>query len=67
PLCDGVALEAIRLIHRWLPTAVRDGENLEARGAMLVGSCLAGVSFIKGLGLVHAISHMVGAVYDTHH
>lgn len=67
PLCDGLALEAIRLIHRWLPTAVRDGGNLEARGAMLVGSCLAGVSFLKGLGLVHAISHMVGAVYDTHH
>jgi len=67
PLCDGLALEAIRLIHRALPVAVRDGANLEARGAMLVGSCLAGVSFLKGLGLVHAISHMVGAVYDTHH
>ena len=35
--------------------------------AMLVGSCLAGVSFLKGLGLVHAISHMVGAIYNTHH
>jgi alcohol dehydrogenase class IV len=67
PLCDGLALEAIRLIHRSLPVSVRDGGNLEARGAMLVGSCLAGVSFLKGLGLVHAISHMVGAVYDTHH
>lgn len=67
PLCDGLALEAIRLIHRWLPTAVRDGEHLEARGGMLAGSCLAGVAFLKGLGLVHSISHMVGAVYDTHH
>ncbi len=67
PLCDGLALEAIRLVYRWLPIDVRDGANLEARGAMLVGSCLAGVSFLKGLGLVHAISHMVGAVYDTHH
>ena len=34
---------------------------------MLVGSCLAGVAFLKGLGLVHAISHMVGAEYDTQH
>lgn len=67
PLCDGLALEAIRLVHRWLPLAVRDGSDLEARGAMLVGSCLAGVSFLKGLGLVHAISHMVGAVHDTQH
>ena len=34
---------------------------------MLAGSCLAGMSFVKGLGLVHAISHMVGAEFDTHH
>ena len=67
PMCDAVALEAIRLIHRWLPRAVRDRDNLEARGAMLVGSCLAGVSFLKGLGLVHAMSHMIGAVHNTHH
>jgi alcohol dehydrogenase class IV len=67
PLCDGLALEAIRLISTSLPTAVEEGNNLEARGAMLVGSCLAGVSFLKGLGLVHAMSHMVGAVCDTHH
>jgi alcohol dehydrogenase class IV len=67
PMCDGIALEAMRLIYPRLPEAVRDGGNLEARGAMLVGSCLAGISFLKGLGLVHAMSHMVGAVYDTHH
>lgn len=67
PLCDGLALEALRLISHWLPVAVREPGNLEARGAMLVGSCLAGVAFMKGLGLVHAISHMVGAEYDTQH
>ncbi len=67
PLCDGAALEGLRLIHRWLPSAVANGEDLEARGAMLVGSCLAGIAFLKGLGVVHAISHMVGAEYDTHH
>jgi alcohol dehydrogenase class IV len=33
----------------------------------LIGSCLAGVAFLKGLGLVHALSHMVGATYNTHH
>lgn len=67
PMCDGLALEAIRLIWESLPVAVEDGSNLEARAAMLAGSCLAGVSFLKGLGLVHAMSHMVGAVYNTHH
>ena len=34
---------------------------------MIVGSYLGGVAFLKGLGLVHAISHMVGAEYNTHH
>jgi len=67
PLCDAVALEGLALIARWLPVAVREPDNLTARGGMLVGSCLAGIAFIKGLGLVHAISHMVGAEYDTQH
>jgi len=67
PLCDAVALEGLALIARWLPVAVKEPENLMARGGMLVGSCLAGIAFLKGLGLVHAISHMVGAEYDTQH
>jgi len=67
PLCDGLALEAMALIATALPAAVHDGADLEARGRMLVASCLAGVAFLKGLGLVHAMSHMVGAVHDTHH
>ncbi len=67
PLCDGAALEGLKLIHQWLPIATGNPANLEARGGMLVGSCLAGISFLKGLGMVHAISHMVGAEFDTHH
>ena len=67
PLCDAVALEALSLISRWLPTAVAEPTNITARGGMHVGSCLAGISFLKGLGLVHAISHMVGAEFNTHH
>ena len=67
PLCDGAAIEALRLIGKYLVTSVEEPENLEARGGMLVGSCLAGISFLKGLGFVHAISHMVGAEYDTQH
>ena len=67
PMCDGIALEALELIGRWLPDAVEAPDNVMARGGMQIGACLAGVSFLKGLGLVHAISHMVGAEYDTHH
>ena len=67
PLCDGLALEGLALINRWLPVAVAEPGNMTARGGMLVGSCLAGIAFMKGLGLVHAISHMVGAEYNTQH
>jgi alcohol dehydrogenase class IV len=67
PLCDAMALEAQSLISTWLPIAVAEPTNLTARGGMHMGSCLAGVSFLKGLGLVHAISHMIGAEYNTHH
>ncbi len=67
PLCDAMALEALSLISTWLPIAVTEPTNLTARGGMHMGSCLAGISFLKGLGLVHAISHMIGAEFNTHH
>ena len=67
PLCDGAALEALKLISKWLKVAFDDSKNIDARGGMLIGSCLAGVAFTKGLGLVHSISHMVGAEYNTQH
>ncbi|MGY9025523.1 MAG: iron-containing alcohol dehydrogenase [Candidatus Pelagibacterales bacterium] len=67
PLCDGAALESLSLISKSLYLALEEPDNLAARGAMLVASCLGGIAFIKGLGLVHAIAHMVGAEYNTHH
>ena len=67
PLCDGLALEGLALVSKWLKISVNEPQNMKARGAMLVGSCLGGIAFLKGLGLVHAISHMVGAEFDTQH
>jgi len=67
PLCDGLALEGLALIAKWLPIATEEPLNMTARGGMLMGSCLAGIAFLKGLGLVHAISHMVGAEFNTQH
>lgn len=67
PLSDGAALQALTLLWSSIDRAVEHGQDLEARGKMLIGSCLAGVAFLKGLGLVHALSHMVGATYNTHH
>ena len=67
PLCDGAALQSLSLVSDNLTLAVNEPDNIKARGAMLVASCLGGIAFLKGLGLVHAISHMVGAEFDTHH
>ena len=67
PMCDGAALESLSLISKSLYLAIEEPQNLAARGGMLVASCLGGIAFLKGLGLVHAISHMVGAEYNTHH
>jgi len=67
PMCDGAALESLSLISKSLNLAIEEPQNLAARGGMLVASCLGGIAFLKGLGLVHAISHMIGAEYNTHH
>lgn len=67
PLADGVAVEGLRLVHRWLPVAVQDGRNLAARAHMMAAAAMGATAFQKGLGAVHALSHPVGALYDTHH
>ena len=67
PMAEGIAVEGLRLVKDWLPTAVADGKNLAARSAMLVAASMGATSFQKGLGAIHALSHPVGAVYDTHH
>ena len=66
-VADGMALEGLKLIGNHLSEVYQNPENIASRGGMLIGSCLTGISFLKGLGLVHAISHMVGAVYNTQH
>lgn len=67
PMADGIAVEGMRLIKDWLPVAYRDGTNLEARARMLAAAMMGAVAFQKGLGVIHALSHPVGALYDTHH
>lgn len=67
PMCDGIALEAMALIKRWLPVAHADGSDVEARAHMLAASSLAAAAFQKGLGAVHGLSEPIGAVHDTQH
>ncbi len=67
PMADGIAIEAIRIITKYLPTAVADGLNLEARGLMLTASSMAAVAFQKGLGSIHSVAHQLGAIYNIQH
>ena len=67
PMADGIAAEGARLIHDWLPVAFADGGNLEARGNMLAAASMGTTAFQKGLGAMHALSHPIGALCDSHH
>ncbi len=67
PLCDGIALEGVRIAARALPIAVRDGSNLQARADMMMASMMGAIAFQKDLGAVHSCAHALGAVCDLHH
>lgn len=67
PMADGVALEGMRLIKDYLPRAVSNGSDIDARGNMLVAASMGATAFQKGLGGMHALAHPIGALYDTHH
>ena len=67
PFSEGIAIEGIRLVKEYLPTAVADGANIEARMQMIVASSMGATAFQKGLGAMHALAHPLGALYDAHH
>jgi alcohol dehydrogenase class IV len=67
PMADGIAAEGMKLIAEWLPRAVEDGSDIEARGHMLVAASMGATAFQKGLGGMHALSHPIGALLGTHH
>jgi alcohol dehydrogenase class IV len=68
PYAHGLGLEVVRMVSRWLPAAVADGGDLEARSQMLLAAHLAGLAFrTTGLGLCHAIAHALSARLGTAH
>jgi alcohol dehydrogenase len=67
-LTDIYALRAVELIAGALERAVDDGDDLEARDAMMLGSLLAGLAINSALvGAVHAMAHALGGIYDLPH
>ncbi|MEH6569539.1 MAG: iron-containing alcohol dehydrogenase [Halioglobus sp.] len=67
PMSEGIAMEGIRLVSEYLPEAVANGGNVEARMQMIVASSMGATAFQKGLGAMHALAHPLGALYDAHH
>ena len=67
PLADGIAIEGMRLVSENLARAVKDGGDIEARANMMAAAVAGATAFQKGLGAIHALSHPVGALHDTHH
>jgi alcohol dehydrogenase len=67
PLADGIAVEGMRLVKENLARAYKSGGDLEARAHMMSAAAMGATAFQKALGAIHALSHPVGALYDTHH
>ncbi len=69
PPAEAIAIDGLERINRWIQIAVTDGSNKEARWHMMMGALQGGLTFQKGLGAVHAMSHPLGALQDVtlHH
>jgi len=68
PLSDVLARQALELLSANLPKVMKDGQDKEARGAMLLGSCLAGMAFANApVAAVHALAYPLGGHYHVPH
>src|SRR5690625_2599011 len=67
PMSQGIALEGMRLVKEYLPRAYADGSDIEARANMMSAAMMGATAFQKGLGPIHAMSHPIGAIFNSHH
>jgi alcohol dehydrogenase class IV len=67
PLCDGIALEGIRLIADALPRVIKEPGDLDARGKMLIAATMGGIAFQKDLGAAHSLAHPLSSLCGLHH
>jgi alcohol dehydrogenase class IV len=65
---DGLCIKAIQNVFQYLPRAVKDGNDMEARERMHNAGCIAGIGFINALSsMAHAAGHSLGAIFHTPH
>jgi len=69
PVADAIALDGLARAARWLEPATRDGSNVQARQEMMMAALQGGLTFQKGLGAVHSLSHPLGGLKSVrlHH
>lgn len=67
PMSQGIALEGMRLVKDYLPRAYAEGTDIKARSNMMSAAMMGATAFLKGLGAIHALSHPIGAMFNTHH
>ena len=67
PMCDAIALEAVRLVRLYLPKAYADGTDIEARGMMQLAAAMGAIAFQKDLGAAHSLSHPLSSAFGIHH
>ena len=67
PMSQGIAVEGMRLVKENLPRVFADGSDIEARAHMMSAAAMGATAFQKGLGAIHALSHPIGAFYNSHH
>ena len=67
PMSQGIALEGMRLVKENLPKVYAEPNDITARSHMMSAAAMGATAFQKGLGAMHALSHPLGAIYNTHH
>ncbi|KPK38365.1 MAG: hypothetical protein AMJ65_12990 [Phycisphaerae bacterium SG8_4] len=67
PMCDAIALEAVRLVWNFLPRAYSNGADIEARGMMQMAAAMGAIAFQKDLGAAHSLSHPLSSEFGIHH
>ncbi len=67
PMSQGIAVEGMKLVIENLPKVYSNPNDIDARSHMMSAAMMGATAFQKGLGAVHAISHPIGAMYNTHH
>jgi len=67
PLSDAIALGGVKLIWQYLPRAVADGNDLEARTQVMAAAIMGATAFQKGLGAVHSLAHPLSTIAGMHH